>query len=90
MLSLNDHFDELRRLEAIQVNAGRRRADTADDRKLCAGACMTIEKAIKHPRPRWLSDRGSNGGDCDISWVINEHGFMVNEVLMLANWHHLS
>jgi hypothetical protein len=90
MLPLNDHFDQLGRSQTIQVDAGGGRTDTSDDRQLCAGPGMAVQKAIEHARPRRLTNRGRDGRDCDISSIVSNHSFIVNEVCMSAKHHALS
>jgi hypothetical protein len=88
VLALNDHLNQLRRPEAVQVNAGRGGADASGDRKLSTRTCMAIQKRKEHARPRWLTNGGSNTGDGDVGWVVNKHGFILGEVLSFANWHY--
>ena len=90
VLSLNDHLDQLRRSQTIQVDARGGRTDTSDDRKLCAGPGMAVQKAIEHARPCGLPDRCRNGRDRDISLGVSNHTCIVNEVCLSAKRHDLS
>ena len=90
VLSLNDHFDQLGRSQTIQVDTRGGGTDAADDCQLCAGPRMAVQKAIQHARPCRLPDRGRDARDCDISNIVSNHSFIVDEVCLSAKPHALS
>jgi hypothetical protein len=85
MLPLPQHLYEPLLLEACQMHAGRGRAHFPDDRQLCAGPCVTIEEAIKHPRPCRLANSGRDAGRTDLSWRLCNHSWMVDELTVSNN-----
>src|ERR1700675_3774779 len=85
MLALLQHLHEPLLLEACQMHAGRGRAHFPDDRQLCAGSRVTIEEAVKHPRPCRLANGGRDARRTDLSWRLCNHTWMVDESTVSNN-----
>jgi hypothetical protein len=87
MLSLNQHFDQARCLEPIEMYARSRRSHAGHLRKFGAGSSMAVHEAVEHTRAGRFADGCGKSGDGGIGVERYIHTLMVNEVLMFGNWH---
>ena len=87
MLSLSRHSDQVVPLEAIQMCAGRRWSDAGGDRKLGAGARMSVHQGVENAGTGRLPDSRSDSGDSQIQAIAYIHSLIVDEVLLPGNKH---
>jgi hypothetical protein len=87
MPSLNLHFDQVFRMESIQVHACRRWSYLSHDRKFSAGSGQAVHQAKQHPGSCRFTDGSRNSGDSGVRWVARIHTFTLDEVSLMGKRH---
>lgn len=79
MLALDDNFDQMCVLQAMQMYTGCGGADARDDGQFCAGAGMAVHKGKEHAGACGLTNSGGNGGNGMVGVQCYIHSLIVNE-----------